>query len=139
MLEEGTDLIKDFKNTAKEDRPWAREIIYIVICISICMSTFFVFQAQKSEAIQEKIKAQSELKSLQQLYVSEGKECPKLIQDAVEKRDLYWSAKIDNLQTDYYKLLREDHDKWSGKFEALNRRTEEVKRRTEQLNKKVSQ
>lgn len=137
MIEEGADLIKDFKNTPEEQRPWAREIIYIIICIAICMTTFFVFQAQKSEAVQRAVKAEAKLEALQQLYVNEGKECPKLIQDAVEKRDLYWSAKFDNLQETYNKDLKSRADKWESQIGYLTKETRKVKDQAKQITNKI--
>ena len=135
----GKELIIEVLKVDPKNRPWTINVVVTCMAIAICVTTFFVFQAQKSQAIQDKLKAESKVETLQQLFVSEGKECPRLIQDAVEKRDLYWSAKFDNLQSEYLKKFKDDHNESLIKFKYLNEETKKIKRKTEQLTKKLSQ
>lgn len=134
----GKEIFSEVLQVEEKNRPWAREIIVIAFALAFSITTFFVFQSQKSEAVQEKLEAKAELKSLQLLYVAEGKECPKLIQDAVEKRDLYWGAKFDNLQADYIKKFNEDKTETLARFKYYEAKTAALKDKSEKLNKKVS-
>jgi hypothetical protein len=135
----GADLFKEVLKVDPKNRSWAINVIVICMAIAICITVFFVFQAQKSQAIQDKLKAESKLETLQLLYVDEGKECPGLIQNAVEKRDLYWTLKLDNLQNKYLKKFEDEHRESILKFKYLNEETKKVKKRTEQLNKKITE
>lgn len=128
----GKEIIEDFLNVPKENRGWAINIIVIIVSIAVCMTTF-VFQAQKSEAVQRALAAESKVESLQMLYVNEGKECPKLIQQAVEKRDLYWSTKFDNERDLNRKILEDKAVKLEQEINYLRSETRKVKKRTESI------
>lgn len=129
----GKEIIEDFLDVPEKNRPWAINIIVILAAIAVCMTTFFIFQTQKSEAVQRAMAAESELKSLRMIYVTEGKECPKLIQDAVEKRDLYWSTKFDNERDLNQKMLQEKAAKLEQELSYLRNETRKVKKRTETI------
>lgn len=138
-LNTGKEVFSEVLQVEEKNRPWAREVIYITICIAICMTTFFVFKSQRDSFAQRAIKAEAKVDALQLIMINEGKECPKLIREAERNKDIYYAAKIDNLQNKYEKQLKEDHVETMSKFNYLNRETKRVMERAEQLNKKIRQ
>jgi len=140
---EGVDKAKGWFDKIVDTKPgnrvWVLSVVINFLLGAALITTYFVFSGRESTAIQEKIKAQTELSQERKSSFDKSEQCFETVRAAEKAKDLEWSMKFDNIQNTYIKDQKERADKAERDLNILRQRALNNEKRTREIIKQVKQ
>jgi len=125
--------------TEPKNRTWVLSVVINFILGIALTTTFFVFKGIADKAEEAKAKAETELAIQRASSIKDDKACNQAILEAVEKTEAKYTAKIENLQNNYMKDLKDRADKLDAQMDDFRRETKKLKNEARSINKMVKE
>ncbi len=123
--------------TDPKNRTWVLSVIINFILGFALTTTFFVFKGIADKSDEARIKAETELINQRASNVKDDRACNQAIREAIEERDLYYITKIDKIQNEYNKDLKDRADKLEDQMDYFTKETRKLKNEARSINKIV--
>lgn len=125
--------------TEPKNRTWVLSVVINFILGVALITTFFVFKGISDKSNEAKVKVETELAIQRASNIKDDKACTQAIREAIKERDIYYTSKIDKLQEEYNKELRDRADKLEAQMDYFTRETRKLKNEARSIKKIVEE